>query len=97
LSDRESHCPFLNKSDVRCGSHFSLTKLGRAFDHCFGCYAACTTYQEMLIERQDRRQHGPRGVNGGMAGTLSHGAMSHAAIPQLVTVRLPAGHAHQGV
>ncbi len=82
MSDRESHCPFLNKSDVRCGNHFSLTRLGSAFDHCFGCYAACGTYQELLHERLDRRQQ-----QGHRTGAMSH------AIPQFVSVRLPHGQA----
>ena len=82
MPDRESHCPFLNKSDVRCGNHFSLTRLGSAFDHCFGCYAACTTYHELLAERQGRRQQ-----PGHRTGAMSH------AIPQYVSVRLPSSHA----
>ena len=49
------HCPFLNRSDARCGSHFSLTGLGSAFDHCFGSYGACPTYRELLDERRERQ------------------------------------------
>jgi hypothetical protein len=55
MSNHESHCPFLNRADHRCGNHFSLDKLDRAFDHCFGEYHACPTYQEMRRERRERR------------------------------------------
>jgi hypothetical protein len=54
MSEHESHCPFLNRSDYRCSNHFSLDKLDAAFDHCFGEYQACPTYLEMLDERRSR-------------------------------------------
>ena len=50
------HCPFLNRSDVRCSSHFSLDHLEEAFGHCFGDYKACPMYAELLRERTDRRR-----------------------------------------
>ena len=82
MSDRQPHCPFLNRSDARCGNHLRLDQLGSAFDHCFGCYAGCATYQEMLAERRDRRQQ----QQGHQPGSVTY------AIPQYVAVRLPAGH-----
>lgn len=54
--DCGQHCPFLNRSDVRCSSHFSLDHLEDAFEDCFGDYRACPTYAEMLRERTDRRR-----------------------------------------
>ena len=73
MTDRESHCPFLNRTDVRCGNHLSLTTIGSAFDHCFGCYSACPTYHEMLAERRDRQQQ-----QGHRPGVVSY------ALPQYV-------------
>lgn len=49
------HCPFLNRSDPRCAGNFSLDRLGHALRHCFGQYAACPTYVELLVERRARR------------------------------------------
>jgi hypothetical protein len=54
--DCGQHCPFLNRSDVRCSSHFSLDRLEDAFEDCFGDYKACPMYAEMLRERTDRRR-----------------------------------------
>lgn len=76
MSTREPHCPFLNKSDARCGTHFSLETLDSAFDHCFGCYADCQTYRELLGERMERRA----------------AAVTYPVAHQLIQVRLPAGH-----
>ena len=53
---REPHCPFLNRADARCGNHFSLTTMADAFDECFGCYAGCPTYHELLSERRERQE-----------------------------------------
>ena len=55
MSDRVCHCPFLNRSDDRCSNHFSLDRLGKALEDCFGEYHSCPTYAELLIERQVRR------------------------------------------
>lgn len=55
MSERVNHCPFLNRSDTRCSAHFSLDRLGSAFDQCFGTYSTCGVYQEMLAERRDRQ------------------------------------------
>ncbi|HLL90461.1 MAG TPA: hypothetical protein VK324_14270 [Tepidisphaeraceae bacterium] len=49
------HCPFLNRSDERCGRHLSLDGLPHAFDHCFGHYLACPVYLERLVERRVRQ------------------------------------------
>ena len=76
MSTREPHCPFLNKSDARCGTHFSLETLDSAFDHCVGSYADCTTYRELLGERLERRA-------AAVAYPYAHG---------VIQVRLPAGH-----
>jgi hypothetical protein len=103
MSDHESHCPFLNRADYRCSNHFSLDKLDRAFDHCFGAYQACGTYQEILGERRGRHLGQGQLV-------ASHAGHDHAALtatvvyanltirkrPANVTVtpvRLPAQHA----
>ena len=55
MSQRAVHCPFLNRSDVRCSSHFSLDHLSDAFDQCMGAYQACPVYLELLAERRERR------------------------------------------
>jgi hypothetical protein len=54
-SDHGQHCPFLNRTDSRCGSHFTLERLEHAFAFCFNQYNACPVYLEMLSERQIRR------------------------------------------
>ena len=54
MSDRVLHCPFLNRTDSRCSNHFSLDRLGHAFQYCFGQYKACPTYLELLVERRVR-------------------------------------------
>jgi hypothetical protein len=51
----ESHCPFLNRTDERCSTHFRLDHLRQAFDHCFDRYHACPVYRELLVERRLRR------------------------------------------
>ena len=66
MSDREPHCPFLNRADHRCSSFFSIERLQHAFEHCFHAYKACGVYQELLDERQARRGQaaGPNGQHG---------------------------------
>jgi len=54
-SDRGEHCPFLNRTDHRCGSHFTLERLEHAFAFCFDRYTACPVYLELLVERRVRR------------------------------------------
>jgi hypothetical protein len=54
-SGRGQHCPFLNRTDERCGQHFTLEQMEHAFVHCFDLYTHCPVYQELLIERRVRR------------------------------------------
>jgi hypothetical protein len=54
-ADRGQHCPFLNRTDSRCGSHFTLERLEHAFAYCFDKYHACPVYLELLAERRVRR------------------------------------------
>lgn len=63
------HCPFLNRSDERCAGNFSLDRLNHALRHCFGDYASCSTYLELLVERRTRRAAAAAaGVSGGSGG-----------------------------
>jgi hypothetical protein len=55
MSDREQHCPFLNRADRRCSAFFSIERLQHAFEHCFDAYRSCDVYRELLDERQARR------------------------------------------
>lgn len=55
MSDREHHCPFLNRADHRCSAFFSIERLQHAFEHCFDAYRSCAVYHELLAERQSRR------------------------------------------
>jgi hypothetical protein len=55
MSDREHHCPFLNRSDNRCSRFFSMHDMQHAFEHCFDAYKSCGVYRELLAERQARR------------------------------------------
>jgi hypothetical protein len=55
MAERVVHCPFLNRADARCANHFSVDRLGYAFDFCFGSYKNCPTYLEMLVERRVRQ------------------------------------------
>jgi hypothetical protein len=55
MSDHVQHCPFLNRSDARCSTNFSLEQLDNAYDYCFGSYAKCSVYLELLVERRLRR------------------------------------------
>lgn len=55
MSDHGHHCPFLNRSDARCSRNFSLDRLNNTYDYCFGQYAACSVYLELLVERRVRR------------------------------------------
>lgn len=55
MSDHGHYCPFLNRADARCSTHFQLDHLGAAFEHCFDHYHDCTVYAELLEERQQRR------------------------------------------
>ena len=60
MSDRRAnpharHCPFVNRTDTRCGSHFGLDGMAYVLDHCFGSYEACPVYKQMYDERLTRR------------------------------------------
>jgi hypothetical protein len=86
VTARGQHCPFLNRADDRCSTHFRLDHLDEAFDHCFDRYPECAVYQELLLERRVRRaeaavvQRLPRGwvVMGEPRGSSRH-APSHAS------------------
>jgi hypothetical protein len=98
MSEHESHCPFLNRSDYRCSNHFSLDKLDRAFDHCFGEYQVCPTYREMLTERQSRQPSDGHLVASatGLTGSVVYANLTVRQRPAHVTVnsvRLTAQHA----
>jgi hypothetical protein len=55
MRETARHCPFLNRDDDRCSSSFQVGRLDHAFRHCFGNYAACPSYLELLVERRIRR------------------------------------------
>jgi hypothetical protein len=61
MSDREHHCPFLNRSDQRCSRFFSMHDMQHAFEHCFDAYQSCGVYRDLLAERQARRAAGVAG------------------------------------
>ncbi len=97
-SRHESHCPFLNRADYRCSNHFSLDKLDRAFDHCFGEYQACGTYIEMLNERRGRQPSEGHLVasHAGLTRTVVYANLTIRKRPADVTVnavRVPTQHA----
>jgi len=54
MAEHGHHCPFLNRADVRCSTHFSLERLDRAFAYCFDRYQQCGVYLELLVERRVR-------------------------------------------
>jgi len=62
MSDTIHHCPFLNRSDDRCSTNFSLERLNNAYDYCVGDYAACSVYRELLMERRQRRANEAAGL-----------------------------------
>jgi|SRR5690348_13139462 len=70
MTERAHHCPFLNRADDRCSNNFSLDRLDHAFAFCFGSYAQCPLYAELLDERQFRRSSCAQPV--GAEGGLSH-------------------------
>ena len=55
MSESAHHCPFLNRSDRRCATCFSLKGLSSAYSFCFGQYQGCPVYLELLVERRVRR------------------------------------------
>jgi len=54
MSDHGHHCPFLNRTDSRCGEHLKIDRLDHAFEYCFDVYAACPVYLDLLIERRTK-------------------------------------------
>jgi hypothetical protein len=70
MNERAHHCPFLNRADDRCSTNFSLDRLDHAFGYCFGSYAQCAMYAELLNERQYRRSNAAQPV--GAQADLSH-------------------------
>lgn len=58
MPDTAHHCPFLNRADERCSSHFSLDRLQHAFKFCFDGYKSCPLYLQLFVERQVRRASG---------------------------------------
>jgi hypothetical protein len=58
--DRVAHCPFLNRTDPRCGSHFTLERMEHAFAYCFDRYSECPVYSDLLVERRVRRGEADR-------------------------------------
>jgi hypothetical protein len=77
MSEQGSHCPFLNRSDIRCSNHFSLERLDHAFRFCFDQYQKCPAYLELLVERRVRR----------MTGSVTTVGRSNGASP-LVQIKL---------
>jgi hypothetical protein len=71
MAEHGHHCPFLNRADARCSTHFQLNHLGSAFEHCLDHYRECTVYAELLDERQRRRA--PAGAGGTRSGFWARG------------------------
>ena len=63
MTEQATHCPFLNRTDARCATHFSLDQLGHAFAYCFGQYSSCPMYAELLAERRERRHNASHGTD----------------------------------
>src|SRR5271170_3390834 len=55
MSDGGTHCPFLNRADSRCAGYLRLEALRHSYNYCFGHYAGCQVYEELLAERRERR------------------------------------------
>jgi hypothetical protein len=55
MSEHGEQCPFLNRSDPRCSEHLSLEHLQNAFRFCFGAFATCPKYAQLVSERRVRR------------------------------------------
>jgi hypothetical protein len=88
MSEQVDQCPFLNRSDPRCGRHFRLENLQNAFRYCFGTFETCPQYAQLLIERRARR--------GGMRGEAASAAVGEEALnewstPQRVVVEVTVG------
>jgi len=52
-------CPFVNKSDVRCATHWTLRNLTQTFSHCADRFNVCPVYRtlvrELCTDAQDRQ------------------------------------------
>lgn len=83
MSDREHHCPFLNRADHRCASFFSIERLQHAFEHCFDAYQSCEVYKELLVERLARRSEAAGDPPGGPARFLWATACKRPERPEL--------------
>ena len=91
MSDHVAHCPFLNRSDARCSTNFSLESLDNAYDYCFGAYAKCSIYRELLSERQNRRSReavGVLSINGRMPWLAEEDRDAESARSRLVPLTL---------
>jgi hypothetical protein len=89
MSDREHHCPFLNRADHRCSTFFSIERLQHAFEHCFDAYKSCAVYRELLIERQARRGQLPDAAAAFVWTTACGARESDVTTTRFVQVRLP--------
>ncbi len=51
-------CPFVNKSDIRCATHWTLRNLTQTFSHCADRFSVCPVYRslmrELCTDAQDR-------------------------------------------
>lgn len=43
-------CPFVNKSDVRCSTHWTLRNITQTFSHCADRYSVCPVYRALIRE-----------------------------------------------
>ncbi len=43
-------CPFVNKSDLRCATHWTLRNLPQAFHHCADRFSVCPVYRCLIRE-----------------------------------------------
>jgi len=60
-------CPFVNKSDIRCATHWTLRNLTQTFSHCADRFSVCPVYRSLMRELctdvQDRQHvRAARGV-----------------------------------
>ena len=87
MSEQVDQCPFLNRSDPRCGRHFRLENLQNAFRYCFGAFETCPQYAQLLMERRARRG----GVRGEVV-TVGEEAVNEWSTPrQRVVVEVTVG------
>ena len=53
---------FLTGRTRRRSRNFSLERLNTTYEYCFGQYAACSIYKELLVERRERRAREAAGL-----------------------------------